>query len=57
MTLEEYRKLVHKQQKGNKLNAVKTNIDDLEFDSKSEAKRYAELKMLQAAGEISDLKT
>lgn len=55
MTVEEYRKLVHKQQKGNKLNAVKTNIDGLEFDSKSEAKRYAELKMLQAAGEISDL--
>ena len=55
MTVEEYRKLIHKQQKGNKLNAVKTNIDGLEFASKSEAKRYAELKMLQAAGEISDL--
>lgn len=57
MTLEEYRKLVHKQQKGNKLNAVKTNFDGLKFDSKNEAKRYSELKMLQAAGEISDLQT
>lgn len=55
MTLEEYRKLVHKQKKGNKLNAVKTTLDSIEFASKDEAKRYAELKMLQAAGEISDL--
>ena len=55
MTLEEYRKLVHKQKKGNKLNAVKTTLDGIEFASKDEAKRYAELKMLQAAGEISDL--
>ena len=57
MTLEEYRELVNQQKKANKLNAVKTNIDGLKFDSKSEAKRYTELKMLQAAGEISDLKT
>jgi hypothetical protein len=57
MTVEEYRKIICKQQKGNKLNAVNTNIDGLEFASKSEAKRYAELKMLQAAGEISDLRT
>lgn len=57
MTVEEYRNLVHKQKKGNKLNAVKTNFDGIKFDSKSEAKRYTELKMLQAAGVISDLKT
>ena len=46
---------MHKQKKGNKLNAVKTTLDGIEFASKDEAKRYAELKMLQAAGEISDL--
>ena len=32
-------------------------IDGLKFDSKKEAKRYWELKMLERAGLISDLKT
>ena len=33
----------------------KTNLDGVFFDSKKEARRYAELKMLQRAGVISDL--
>jgi len=39
----------------NKLRAVKTTIDDIVFDSKSEAKRYSELKILERSGVISNL--
>ena len=38
-----------------KYRAVKTTIDGLVFDSKKEAARYQELKMLQRAGKIRDL--
>jgi dsDNA-binding SOS-regulon protein len=31
---------------------IRTEIDGITFDSKAEAKRYEELKMLQQAGEI-----
>lgn len=30
-------------------------VDDIGFDSKAEAKRYGDLKLLQTAGEIEDL--
>ena len=33
----------------------KVTVDDIEFDSIKEAKRYAELKMLKKAGIIKDL--
>lgn len=33
----------------------KTIIDGITFDSKGEANRYCELKLLERAGEISDL--
>jgi hypothetical protein len=33
----------------------KTTIDGITFDSKGEANRYCELKLLQRAGEISNL--
>ena len=33
----------------------KTELDGITFDSKKEARRYAELKILEMAGEISDL--
>lgn len=39
----------------NKFGAVKTTIDGFTFDSAAEAERYAELKILQAAGEIAGL--
>jgi len=39
----------------NKYNAVKVKEDGYTFDSRAEASRYKELKMLQMAGEISDL--
>lgn len=34
----------------------KVEFDGYEFDSKKEARRYAELKLLEKAGEIKDLK-
>ena len=38
-----------------KLNNKSIVIDGIEFQSQKEGKRYAELKLLQRAGEISDL--
>lgn len=40
---------------GHKFNAVRTTVDNITFASKAEAKRYAELKMLEKAGEIREL--
>ena len=42
--------------KRHKYNAKKILIDGIEFDSKKEAKRYLELKMLERAGKIKNLK-
>lgn len=39
----------------NKFHAVKTTVDGLHFDSKKEARRYQELRLLQMAGEIGTL--
>ena len=41
---------------GTKYNATKVEIDGHKFDSKHEANRYLELKLLERAGEISDLR-
>lgn len=41
--------------KATKYRAVRTTVDGITFASKKEAKRYAELLLLQKAGEISDL--
>lgn len=35
-----------------KYHAIRTTIDGITFDSKAEAKRYEELKLLEKAGEI-----
>lgn len=40
---------------GNKYNAHKKEYDGIAFDSKKEADRYAELKLLERAGQISNL--
>lgn len=42
--------------KKNKYQAIRTTIDGITFDSKREAKRYSELKIMQQAGVIKDLK-
>lgn len=62
---EEYEAFKRNKQSGNKKNIVKkkqnkyrnikTEIDGINFDSKGEARRYQELKLLEKAGEISDL--
>lgn len=38
-----------------KYRAVPTSVDNIRFASKKEANRYFDLKVLQRAGEISDL--
>jgi len=38
-----------------KYNAIKTEVDGYIFASRKEAARYSELKILEKAGEISDL--
>jgi hypothetical protein len=40
----------------NKYRAIKTVVDDITFDSKKEARRYIQLKLLVRAGTISELK-
>lgn len=40
----------------NKYHAKKTVLDGIVFDSRREANRYAELKLLQRAGEIKSLR-
>jgi len=41
--------------KANKHGAKKAIVDGIKFDSKKESRRYGVLKLLQRAGEISDL--
>lgn len=41
--------------KSSKYHAVRVTCDGQRFDSRKEARRYAELQMLEQAGEISDL--
>lgn len=45
-----------KQPKKSKYRAVKTTIDDITFDSLKEARRYKELKVLERAGMITNLR-
>lgn len=42
-------------QKPNKFNAQPTTLDGVVFDSGAEARRYSELRLLEHAGEITDL--
>jgi len=41
--------------RAHKYNAVRTSVDGISFQSKKEARRYGELKLLEKAGEISGL--
>lgn len=40
----------------NKYHAVKTVVDGIEFPSKREAARYRQLRILERAGQIADLR-
>lgn len=42
--------------KANKFGAIKTTVDDIKFDSKAEARRYSQLKLLERASKIHDLR-
>jgi len=60
MTLEEYMQMredLKKKRKPNKYRAIKTEVDGIKFDSKKEAARYQELKILERAGVICQLET
>lgn len=54
MTPDEYKALITKK-KRNKFNAKTTTIDGITFDSKAEAERYADLKLLVRTGRIMEL--
>lgn len=59
MNINEYREITAKSGSNNKrakYNSVKTTIDGIVFDSKLEAKRFSELKMLERIGEIKSLR-
>lgn len=47
---------VEPEKKKNKFNAQKTDVDGIRFDSKREAHRYQDLKIMQTHGLITDLK-
>ena len=53
MNYKEYQKIPHKPQ--SKFHNQKTMLDGIPFDSKKEARRYSELKLLERAGTISNL--
>jgi hypothetical protein len=42
--------------KANKYSAIKTEVDGIIFDSKREAARFTELRLLERADKISDLR-
>ena len=52
VTKDEYQRLLADGKKPNKYRNVKTEIDGYTFDSKAEARRYLELKILSEADEI-----
>ena len=55
MTAEEYREYLASRKRGDKYGNTKTVVDGITFDSEVEANRYAELKMLEKAGNITEL--
>jgi len=56
MTIDEYRRTVEGMAtKRSKYGNIKTELDGIVFDSKAEARRYAELKMYQQGGAIRNL--
>lgn len=47
--------LAEKSKRPNKYGAVKTVVDGITFDSKAEAKRWQQLKVMEQAGEIHSI--
>ena len=55
LTEEEYQKLTNERKPKSKYHAQKIQTDGIKFDSKKEARRYHELKLLEKVGEITEL--
>lgn len=55
VTVDQYRKAAKKPAGRKHSAAVETRVDGFVFDSRAEADRYGELKLLVLAGEIRDL--
>lgn len=55
MTAQQYREMMEQSQTPSKYGNRKTVIDNIRFDSEKESERYAELKMMEKAGVISDI--
>lgn len=53
---EQAKAKLNQYEKKSKYNAVKTEVDGIKFDSAKESKRYANLKLLERAGVIENLK-
>lgn len=53
---EQAKAKLNQYEKKSKYNAEKTEIDGIKFDSVKESKRYANLKLLERAGVIENLK-
>lgn len=47
--------IISRKNKKSKYHSIATFIDGIEFDSRKEARRYQELKLLEKAGRISNL--
>ena len=56
MTLDEYRRAITAVPKENKYHARSVDIDGMRFDSQREARRFQELRLMEMASQISDLK-
>ena len=48
--------VIKSRRKYNKFNSIKTVVDGIKFMSKSEARRYSDLKLLELSGNIKELK-
>ncbi len=56
MTVAQFRKMQEQEAKQSKYGNKKVTIDNIEFGSLAEARRYEQLKLMEQAGAISDLR-
>lgn len=55
MSAADLQALLRTPPRNNKYSAEKVTVDGITFDSKREARRYGELRMMERAGQIRDL--
>lgn len=56
-TSKKSKSIISRSSKKSKYHSIATCIDGIYFDSRKEARRYQELRLLERAGEISGIKT